>query len=73
MIGLEHHTPANIAEIEFPVVHQTDFRPLLCTPVLEKRPYWEVAAPGRIRARRRGPIYGQLSRVSQQVSETPAR
>ena len=50
IIGLEHHTPANMAaEIEYAVGHQTDFHQfMLYTPVPGTPLYREVAAQGRL-------------------------
>jgi radical SAM superfamily enzyme YgiQ (UPF0313 family) len=50
IIGLEHHTPANIeGEIEHAVDHQTDFHQfMLYTPVPGTPLYKEIAAQGRL-------------------------
>jgi radical SAM superfamily enzyme YgiQ (UPF0313 family) len=50
IIGLEHHTPANIAaEIEHAVGHQTDFHQfMLYTPVPGTPLYREIAERGRL-------------------------
>jgi radical SAM superfamily enzyme YgiQ (UPF0313 family) len=50
IIGLEHHTPANIeGEIEHAVDHQTDFHQfMLYTPVPGTPLYKEVASEGRL-------------------------
>ncbi|MDE3108843.1 MAG: radical SAM protein, partial [Acidobacteriota bacterium] len=50
IIGLEHHTPENIAEeIEHAVSHQTDFHQfMLYTPIPGTQLYREMAEQGRI-------------------------
>ncbi len=50
IVGLEHHTPGNIAEeIEFAVGHQTDFHQfMLYTPVPGTPLYQEMAEQGRL-------------------------
>ncbi len=50
IIGLEHHTPENIAqEIEYAVAHQTDFHQfMLYTPVPGTPLYEEMAEQGRM-------------------------
>jgi radical SAM superfamily enzyme YgiQ (UPF0313 family) len=61
IIGLEHHTPANIhAEIEHAVEHQTDFHQfMLYTPVPGTPLYQEMAEQGRLLDVDLADIHGQ--------------
>jgi hypothetical protein len=50
IVGLEHHTPANIKdEIEYAVSHDTDFHQfMLYTPVPGTPLYWQIHDEGRL-------------------------
>lgn len=61
IVGLEHHTPENIAgEIEHAVAHNTDFHQfMLYTPVPGTPLYWEVKQEGRLLEVDLADIHGQ--------------
>lgn len=61
IVGLEHHTPENIAgEIEHAVAHNTDFHQfMLYTPVPGTPLYWEVKEEGRLLDVDLADIHGQ--------------